>query len=126
MYILTNSNNVVIQIGNTLEIQSDRYIIDNVGVFKEYKTQNIDGTITIDTISSFEVEIPEGVEVEKYCYTEADGFTLNPNYVAPLPSNEERITTLEADSVQDETDINALEDAVLDILEQLAELGGSV
>lgn len=96
MYILTNSNNVVIHIGNTLEIQEDRYIIDNVGVFKEYKTQLEDGTIETDTISSFEVSIPEGIEAEKYCYTEKDGFYKNPNYIAPPQPVEEHLEDIEA------------------------------
>lgn len=95
MYILTNSNNVVIHIGNTLEIQEDRYIIDNVAVFKEYKTQLADGTIETDTISSFEVDAT-GIETEKYCYTKKDGFYKNPNYVAPPQPVEEHLEDIEA------------------------------
>lgn len=96
MYILTNSNNVIIQKGTTLEIQEDRYIIDNVGVFKEYKTQDAEGHITTDIISSFEVTIPEGVEEQKYCYTENDGFYKNPNYIAPPQPIEEHLEDIEA------------------------------
>lgn len=95
MYILTNSNNVVIHIGNTLEIQEDKYIIDNVGVFKEYKTQLADGTIETDTISSFEVDAT-GYETEKYCYTTEDGFYKNPNYIAPPQPIEEHLEDIEA------------------------------
>lgn len=42
-------------------------------------------------------------------------------------SLDNRVTTLEADSMQDETDINALEDAVIELAEDIAEIrGGSV
>lgn len=95
MYILTNSDNVIKEISNTLEIQSDRYIVDgNRGIFKEYKTADIDGNITTDTISSFEVSIPEGIEAEKYCYTKKKGFYKNPDYVEYF-SVEEIISALE-------------------------------
>lgn len=119
--ITRKEDNVISAISNTAEDTGEptrNIILDNSAIaYAPNEKPNI-----------YDVEeIPEGVEVEKYCYTEADGFTLNPNYQPPEPSTDERLDVLETDSVQDETDINALEDAVLDILEQLADLqGGSV
>lgn len=95
MYILTNKNNVIIHIGKTLEEKEDRYKIDNNIVFKEYKTQDIDGNIEINKINMYEVEeIPKGIQEHKYCYTEEKGFYKNENYIQYY-SNEERISALE-------------------------------
>ena len=46
-----------------------------------------------------EVTIPSGVEPNKYCYTESEGFTENPNYVEPNKYNiaNELLETIQAD-----------------------------
>ena len=50
----------------------------------------IDENVAFPTemVDVHEVEsVPDEVIPEKYCYTEADGFYLNPNYVEPDPTN---------------------------------------
>ena len=95
MYILTNHKNVILDISKILIEKEDRYATDNFEIMKEYKTQNIDGTITVDAINAFEVqEISENIEIEKYCYTENDGFYKNPDYKEEY-TTEQRLEALE-------------------------------
>lgn len=93
--ILTNSKNVIIDVGDKLEVLEDRYQLDgNRQIMKEYKTQYQDGKVEVDVISAFEVELPEKVEPQKYCYTEKEGFYKNEEY-REYYSNEQRIQALE-------------------------------
>lgn len=39
--------------------------------------------------------IPEGIEEEKYCYTEEQGFYVNENYVEPEEPIEKRLKLME-------------------------------
>lgn len=64
-----------------------------VGTLKEYwpngypvitDTNGNDCAYPTSFSTMYEVaEIPDGVEPEKYCYTEADGFYANPNWIEP-------------------------------------------
>ena len=64
-----------------------------VGTFKEYWPNGYpiitdengnDIAYPTDFTTMYEdVEVPEGVEVEKYCYTPESGFYENPDYVEP-------------------------------------------
>ena len=80
-----------------LIIQKDRYIINNgkLAILKEYKSQDQDGKLTVDTINYYNIEeIPEGVEPNKYCYTPEQGFFKNTNY-KEYYSEEERLSAIE-------------------------------
>lgn len=92
-YILTNKNDEIIEISNTYELD------------EEHRNINVDNHAIAyapdELINVFEVEeIPEGVQVAKYCYTEEKGFYKNENYVEPKSeiTNEElmqQITNLQ-------------------------------
>ena len=82
MDILTDFKNVIKHICKIegYEDNGNVLIIENGG--KSAKPpQNINGQYKIE-------EIPEGVETEKYCYTEEKGFYKNENYVEPTPPAE--------------------------------------
>ena len=89
MKIITNKNtNVINAISNIAEVNEGarNIILDDYNIaYAPNEKPNI-----------YDVnEIPEGVEIEKYCYTEADGFYKNPNYIAPPQPIEEQITDLQ-------------------------------
>lgn len=82
MYILTNNKNEIIAISNTCER------------IEEYRNIKLDdhniAYAPDETINIYEVDtVDEGVTEQKYCYTEADGFYVNPNYVEPVDENAE-------------------------------------
>ena len=80
MYILTNKNNVIIAISKTLDYQENGnpLLEDRTGFIYAY------GKRPDEVINVCEVaEVPEEMVEQKYCYTQNDGFTLNPNYVEP-------------------------------------------
>lgn len=57
-----------------------------------------------EMVNVFEgVTIPSGVEPNKYCYTESEGFTENPNYVEPNKYNiaNELLETIQADYTEE-------------------------
>ena len=74
-FVLTNKENEIIEISNTYELD------------EEHRNINVDDDRAIaygpdEKINVFEVEeIPENIEVAKYCYTEENGFYVNENYV---------------------------------------------
>lgn len=86
MYIITDKDNVIINISKTIGYQSNGNILVN------------DGTLAIAKLLVNKVcevdEIPEEIEEVKYCYTEEKGFYKNENY-KEYYSNEERISSLE-------------------------------
>ena len=89
MKVITKlNNNVILAISNIAEVNEDvrNIILDDYAIaYAPNEKPNI-----------YDVnEIPEGIEVEKCCYTEKDGFYKNPNYVAPPQPVEEQITNLE-------------------------------
>lgn len=75
MYIITDSSDSrVINYGAKLDYLSNGYprLIDENVAF------------ILDMVNVYEVtEIPQEVESEKWCYTEADGFYPNPNWHEP-------------------------------------------
>lgn len=81
-FVLTNKNNEIIEISNTY------------GLDEEHRNIKVDNNRAMayapdEKINVFEIEeIPEGVEVAKWCYTEEKGFYVNENYVEPY--NEEK------------------------------------
>ena len=91
MKVLLSTKNEVLFIGEDIQfgewenevgvekwkITDELYAIDNGYVCKEV------------------TDIPEEVEPHKYCYTENDGFYLNPDYVEPAKPTEERVIELE-------------------------------
>lgn len=92
MYILTNSSkeneNAIVHISETLnrQVGNNYYLINNDSI--AIPPQFVKDVFEVE-------EIPEGVEAEKYCYTENEGFYKNPNYVEPPASTEELIAELQ-------------------------------
>lgn len=87
MYIITSKNDKrITDFSTTIGYETNgNIILDNgtqIACFKEVDVHEAE-------------EIPVGVVAEKYCYTEADGFYVNPNYVEPEPSLAERMTLAE-------------------------------
>ena len=89
MKIITN-NNVVFNYGD--EIELGRW--ENDSTMDTYRIKNGDN-YQYAVVSDFvlhEVEsVPEDFESNKYCYTEADGFTLNPDYEEPKELEEREV-----------------------------------
>lgn len=87
--ILTNKDNEIIAISNTYQLD------------EEHRNVNLDDNRTIayapnEIINMFEIEeIPNEVEMIKYCYTEEKGFYINENYVEPKEPMEERLALIE-------------------------------
>lgn len=87
-YILTNKNDEIIEISNTYELD------------EEHRNINVDNHAIAyapdELINVFEVEeIPEGVQVAKYCYTEEKGFYKNENWKEPKEPIETRLELVE-------------------------------
>lgn len=81
-FVLTNKNNEIREISNTYELKEDvrNIIVDDYAI--AYGPD--------EHINVFEIEeIPEGVEIAKYCYTEEKGFYKNENYVEPINPDKE-------------------------------------
>lgn len=79
MYIITTKFTYVISgMGNRLE-----YLENGYPCLTE---ENI--SYVVDSFDIHEVsEVPSEVILGKYCYTEEQGFYLNPNWVDPDPTN---------------------------------------
>ncbi len=79
MYIIVdNNNNIILNIDTALDYLSNGYprlINKDIAFVKDFVTVYEKEEIPFDFIS------------DKYCYTEADGFYINPNYVEPDPTN---------------------------------------
>lgn len=87
-HILTNKNNEIIEISNTYELDEEHrnIIVDNHAI--AYGPD--------EKINVFDVEeIPQEVEIAKYCYTEEKGFYKNENYVEPEEPVEKRLKLVE-------------------------------
>ena len=87
-FVLTNKNNEIIEISNTYELD------------EEHRNINVDNHAIAyapdEVINVFEVdEVPENVELAKYCYTEEKGFYENENYVEPEEPIEKRLKLME-------------------------------
>lgn len=88
MFILTNKNNEIIEISNTYELDEEHrnIIVDDHAI--AYAPN--------EKINVFEIEeIPEEVEIAKYCYTEEKVFYVNENYVEPEEPVEKRLKLIE-------------------------------
>lgn len=88
MFILTNKENEIIEISNTYELD------------EEHRNINVDNHAIAyapdEKINVFEVEeIPENIEIAKYCYTKEQGFYKNENYVEPEEPVEKRLKLIE-------------------------------
>lgn len=86
MYIITDKENIIIKISETIGYQKNgNILVDN-------------GALAIAKLLANKVcevdEVPEEIEETKYCYTEEKGFYKNENY-KEYYSNEERISSLE-------------------------------
>ena len=79
MYIITDKNtNILLGYDLELDYHSNGYPI----LF------NLNIAFVKDNVFVFEIdELPEHVVLGKYCYTEADGFYINPNWVEPDATN---------------------------------------
>lgn len=82
MYILTNKKNEIIAISN---------ICERIEEYRNIKLDDHNIAYAPDeTINIYEVQsVDEGICESRYCYTEADGFYVNPNYVEPVDPNAE-------------------------------------
>lgn len=86
MYIVTDNENKIIAISETIGYQSNGNVLvdnDNLAIAK----------ILVKDVIEVQ-EIPENVVENKYCYTEEKGFYKNENY-QEYYTNEERISALE-------------------------------
>ena len=88
MFILTNKENEIIEISNTYELD------------EEHRNINVDNHAIAyapdEKINVFEVEeIPENIEIAKYCSTKEQGFYKNENYVEPEEPVEKRLKLIE-------------------------------
>lgn len=81
MFLITSKKDKrITDISETIGYETNgNIILDNgtqIGCFREVDVHEVE-------------EIPEEVCTEKYCYTEADGFYVNENYVEPVNPNAE-------------------------------------
>ena len=84
MKILTNNNNAVFVYGNEIEI--GRW--ENDPTMDTYRIKTDEGFLyaVIADFGLHEVEsMPADFEANKYCYTEAEGFYINPEWIEPNP-----------------------------------------
>lgn len=97
MKILTDDNNVIVEIAEEIIQREDRYYIPskNSEWFMNYPIQDAEGNIENHPILLYSVNLPNNVEERKYCYTENDGFYENPDYVEPPKPTEERLDIAE-------------------------------
>ena len=89
MQILTN-NNVVFIAGETIE--KGTWVND--ASRETYRIKNGDNYqyAVIADFGLYEVEsLPDDFEPNKYCYTETEGFYLNPNYEEPVSPEEQSV-----------------------------------
>ena len=82
-YVITDNNDVIIDLSETIGYQENGNVLIN------------NGTLAIAASLVKEVyevnNIPENIEAQKYCYTTKDGFYENPDYVEPPKTIEERV-----------------------------------
>ena len=75
MYIITESiSNIIVMISDMCEDVGDRYKVSET----LYVAKN-------QYLKVYEVDaVPEEVSTQKYCYTEDDGFYVNPTWAEPV------------------------------------------
>lgn len=92
MYVFTEKeDNRITCISETLEYQSNGNPVVKNGAYAIGYPVNIYEN----------VEVPEGVIENKYCYTPEQGFYKNPNWQAPPMSLEERVKNIELAMAED-------------------------
>ena len=75
MYVVTQTDlNIVLDVCADIEYLDNGYPCNS-----ETKVSYVVGFVNVNVVD----EIPDGVERIKYCYTPAEGFYKNPNYVEP-------------------------------------------
>jgi len=85
-YVITNEDDVIIAISTTYRNDETirNLVLDNYNIaYAPNKEFNV-----------YQVNVPNEVVEQKYCYDETNGFYVNPNYVYYY-SEEERISALE-------------------------------
>ncbi len=89
-YILTNENDEIFNISETQGFQENGNYLMNEGLEGEVAIPQslVKGIFEIE-------EIPENVEIAKWCYTEEKGFYKNENYVEPEEPVETRLKLVE-------------------------------
>ena len=86
MYIITDKENVIIHISETIGYQENgNVLVDNSTL--AIANLLVNGVYKVETVE-------EGVRPSKYCYTEEKGFYKNENY-REYYSQEDRISALE-------------------------------
>lgn len=104
MYIATikeDNSNRLIMMGEALDYMSNgypRFIKEDIAF--------PDWMVDIYEVS----EVPSEVIPEKYCYTETDGFYINPNYIEPDATN--------TYGILDETYHQILDDYTMQLIEE--------
>ena len=79
MFIITGKNDsAIFGYGENLE-----YLENGYPTLVDYNIAWNPNDVIIQEVSS----VPEQIEVGKYCYTGAEGFYINPNWVEPNPDN---------------------------------------
>lgn len=86
-YILTTENDVIINISDTLDYQSNGNPLVNNGTLAIAKP-------LVKEIFEYTEEIPSKITPDKYCYTVERGFYKNPNF-KQYYSIEDRVSVLE-------------------------------
>ena len=82
--ILLDYGNVVKLIANEVTYDNpERYPCIIIKGNINYFSKELFKPLGENGVYHLEVEVPEGVEPNKYCYTEEKGFYLNPDYVEP-------------------------------------------
>lgn len=83
--IITNMNGLIASIDNTntmIQYDTNRNFYDSKNELTYYKLHHI----------GYEnVEVPEGIEPYKHCYTPEKGFYINPDWVEPTPPDPKNI-----------------------------------
>lgn len=77
MYLILEKDNSIIMYGDAFGYDSHGLptLVNEKTSFPKY--------VTVCEVD----EIPSDVTVEKYCYTESEGFYINPNWEEPNPYN---------------------------------------
>lgn len=110
MFILVDKNNIVLYKGSTIEFgiydePFEKWYIE-LDDFRMYAID--DGFKRYDV-----VEFPSDFCSDKYCYTEKDGFYLNPDYVEPYDIETE-VKLLTAENEELKTTISSLENSAVE------------
>lgn len=89
MYILTNKDNTIIHISETIRYEENGNILVDGGSLAIAVAPN-------EQINVYEVEtVDEGIAENQYCYTEEKGFYKNENYKEPEPTDTQKIRDLQ-------------------------------